>query len=45
MIWLYILELIGMILTAWIIFLLVKELRQSVKESNEGKVSDKYDLD
>lgn len=45
MIWLYILELIGMILTAWIIFLLVKELRKSIKESNEGKVSDKCDLD
>jgi len=45
MTWLYAFEIVGMILTLWIIFLLIKELRKSIKESNEGKVSDKCDLD
>ncbi len=43
--WFEILEMTGMAATLWIVFLIVKELRQIIKESNKGRVSDKCDLD
>jgi len=43
--WITLLEIGGMFFTAYLIFLLVKEFRKSIKESKEGKVSRKCDLD
>jgi len=38
-------KIIGAVLTLIILYLLLKELRKVVKESNEGRCSDKCDLD
>jgi len=43
--WLTVGKVIGAILTLLILYLLVKELRKVIKESNEGRCSDKCDLD
>lgn len=43
--WLTLLGIGGMFLTAYIIFLLIRELKKSIKESNEGKISGRCDLD
>jgi len=43
--WLTVGKVIGAILTLLILALLIKELRKVVKESNEGRCSDKCDLD
>lgn len=43
--WITLLEIGGMLFTAYLVFLLIKEFRKSIKESNEGKVSGKCDLD
>jgi len=43
--WLTVGKVIGAILTLLILALLIKELRKTVKESNEGRCSDKCDLD
>jgi len=43
--WLTILEIGGMLVTVLLVILLIRELRKSMKESNEGKVSGKCELD
>ena len=43
--WLTAFEIIGMIITAIVIGLLIKELKKSIRESKEGKVSGKCELD
>ena len=43
--WLTALEGIGMIMTFAFIGLLIKEFKKSFKESNEGKVSGRCELD
>ncbi len=43
--WLTVGKIIGAILTLIVLYLLIKELRKVVKESNEGRCSDKCDLD
>ncbi|MBD3790437.1 MAG: hypothetical protein IE885_08795 [Campylobacterales bacterium] len=43
--WLHIVEIIGAAGTFWFLFLIIKELRKSIKESNNGKQSGKCDLD
>ena len=43
--WLTLLEIGGMLFTAYLIFLLVKEFKKSIRESKEGKVSGRCDLD
>jgi len=43
--WITLLEIGGMLVTAYLIFLLVKEFQKSIKESKEGKVSGRCDLD
>jgi len=43
--WLTILEIGGMLMTVLLVILLIRELRKSMKESNEGKVSGKCELD
>jgi len=40
-----IIKIIGMLLTLVFLFFLLKELIKSIKESNNGRVSDKCDLD
>ncbi|WP_457607663.1 hypothetical protein [Nitratifractor sp.] len=45
MLWMTIGKIIGGILTLIILYLLIKELKKVVKESNEGRCSDKCDLD
>ncbi|WP_296824364.1 hypothetical protein [Sulfurovum sp.] len=43
--WISIIKIVGMITTVIFLGFLIKELRKSIKESNEGKVSDRCDLD
>jgi len=43
--WLTIVIVIGMILTLIFVGFLLKELKKSIKESNEGKVSKRCELD
>jgi hypothetical protein len=43
--WLTLLEIGGMVFTIYLIFLLIKEFRKSIKESKEGRVSRRCDLD
>ena len=43
--WLTILGIGGMLVTVLLVILLIRELRKSMKESNEGKVSGKCELD
>ncbi len=43
--WLTLLEIGGMVFTVYLIFLLLKEFKKSIKESKEGKVSGRCDLD
>jgi hypothetical protein len=43
--WITLLEIGGMLFTAYLIFLLVKEFRKSIKECKEGKISGSCDLD
>lgn len=43
--WLTILEITGMVITVGLLFLLMKELKKNIKDSNDGKVSGKCDLD
>jgi len=43
--WLTILEIGGMIFTGYLVSLLIKELKKSIRESKEGKVSGKCNLD
>ncbi len=43
--WITLFEIGGMLFTAYLIFLLLKEFRKSIKESKEGKVSRRCDLD
>ena len=43
--WMTLGKIIAGILTLFILYLLIKELRKMVKESNEGRCSDKCDLD
>jgi len=43
--WLHILETVGILMTFVLITLLIIELRKSVKESSEGKVSGRCELD
>ena len=40
-----IIKITGMLLTLVFLFFLLKELIKSIKESNNGRVSDKCDLD
>mgnify|MGYP007034463572 CR=1 FL=1 len=40
-----VIKIIGMLLTLVFLFFLVKELIKSIKESKEGRVSDRCDLD
>lgn len=40
-----IIKIVGMLLTLVFLFFLLKELIKSIKESNNGRVSDKCDLD
>ena len=43
--WLTLLEIGGMVFTVYLIFLLLKEFKKSIKESKEGRVSGRCDLD
>jgi len=43
--WMTLGKIIGAVLTLIILYLLLKELKKVVKESNEGRCSDKCDLD
>ena len=43
--WLTLLEIGGMVFTVYLIFLLLREFKKSIKESKEGKVSGRCDLD
>ena len=43
--WFTLLEIGGMVFTIYLIFLLIKEFRKSIKESKEGRVSGRCDLD
>jgi len=43
--WLSIVKIVGMFLTAVFVGFLLKELIKSAKESNDGKVSGKCELD
>ncbi|WP_154806456.1 hypothetical protein [Sulfurovum lithotrophicum] len=43
--WLTLLEIGGMFFTAYLIFLLIKEFKKSIRESKQGKVSGRCDLD
>lgn len=43
--WITLLEIGGMFFTAYLILLLIKEFRKSIKESKEGKTSGRCDLD
>jgi hypothetical protein len=43
--WIGILEIGGVIITVLLLILIFRELKKSIKESNEGKQSDKCDLD
>ncbi len=43
--WLTLLEIGGMVFTVYLIFLLLKEFKKSIKESKDGKVSGRCDLD
>ncbi len=45
MLWLRATEVIAMIATLYIVYLLVKEIIEVVKKSNRGEGGDKYDLD
>ncbi len=45
MLWMTIGKIIGAIFTIVILYLLIKELRQVVKDSNSGRCSDRCDLD
>jgi len=43
--WLTLIEIAGMLFTFYLVFLLLKVLRESIKQSNEGKVSERCPLD
>jgi len=43
--WFLPLVIIGMAFTLYLIFLLIKEFKKSIKESKEGRVSGRCDLD
>jgi len=43
--WMTLGKVIAGILTLIVIYLLIKEFRKMIKESNEGRCSDKCDLD
>jgi len=45
MLWMTIGKIIGAIFTIVILYLLIKELRKVVKDSNSGRCSDRCDLD
>ncbi|WP_456393882.1 hypothetical protein [Nitratifractor sp.] len=45
MLWMTIGKIIGAVITLYLLYAIIKELRKSIKESNEGKCSDKCDLD
>jgi len=45
MLWMTIGKIIGAIFTIIILYLLIKELRKVVKDSNSGRCSDRCDLD
>ncbi len=45
MLWITIGKIIGFIITIILLYLIIKELRKVVKDSNSGKCSDKCDLD
>lgn len=43
--WINELEIIGLILTVVMLFALVKEIKKTIKDSNDGKQSKRCDLD
>ena len=43
--WISIIKIIGMVATVIFLGFLIKELRKSIKQSKEGKTSDRCDLD
>lgn len=43
--WLTMIEIIGMILTLMVLFTLLKELKKTIKDSNNGKKNERCDLD
>ena len=43
--WINGLEVIGLIITAGLIFALIKELKKNIKDSNSGEQSERCDLD
>ncbi len=45
MLWMTIGKIIGFIITIILLYLIIKELRKVVKDSNSGKCSNKCDLD
>lgn len=45
MLWMTIGKIIGFIITIALLYLIIKELRKVVKDSNSGKCSNKCDLD
>jgi|GEM_PF-698596 hypothetical protein len=44
-IWFIISLIVGMVLTIGVLYLLIKEIKSSIKNSNDGKVSNRCDLD
>ncbi|MFT7824668.1 MAG: hypothetical protein ABXS92_07890 [Sulfurimonas sp.] len=43
--WLTMLEIIGMIFTAVILLAILKELKKTIRDSNNGKQNERCDLD
>ena len=43
--WINGLEVVGLIITAGLLFALIKELKKNIKDSNNGKKSERCDLD
>lgn len=43
--WMTILKIIGFILTIVVLFALVKELKKTIKDANNGKQNERCDLD
>ncbi len=43
--WMIVAKVVAGILTLAVLYFLIKEFRKTIKESNEGRCSDKCDLD
>jgi len=45
MLWMTIGKIVGALITLYLLYAIIKELRTSIKESNEGRCSGKCELD